>query len=1268
LLKLKRVDIQGFKSFYDRTEMRFHGSGIAAVVGPNGCGKSNLSDAISWVLGEQSAKTLRGARMEDVIFAGTRDRKPLGLAQVTLTMTDPAAHVPMESAGHVATIGAETVAVETTGAEINGIETNGVHTNGHANGHSNGHANKQTHAHAKPEDITITRRLYRSGESEYLINGRTARLRDIQDLFSGTGLGPESYAIIEQGRIGQILSNKPADRRAVIEEAAGIGKYKTRKRLAEARLESARQNLSRVFDILEEVGRQANSLKRQASKARRYEELRGEMVAHLRRAVSGRFQMLEREAVKLALDLNGAQSAFQNLSAQVQEQEQAHTRTQESCYRVDKELTAARGHVAELNLESERTRGRLELQAKQIAAIDDRLSAGETETQELEARHEREAAELEIAGQAVAAIEQESGSLRARLDQKTQERDALQRDLRERERGLEQSRTQVLKLLGDSSALRNQLAQLDEYLAAIERDAARSRKEEESAAADQARLTQVKNDLSSRLASQQIQLESLADRRRAADTELKTRQARTIEVRHKLDETRTALSRERARKDSLEEILSHRAYTTESVKRLFLDVEHGQIEGFRPSGVLADFVEVADASWEKACEEFLHEELEYVVVSGWNEAECGVELMRAGSDGRATFLVHPEASAASPLAPDLAAYPGVFGRLRDMLRLTNGFAQAPQGLLPRLARCFLVTDRGAAQTLATANPDCYFLLQDGVSYHGHAVSGGHKTAGGPLALKRELRELSSQVETRQRESDELSGELEELERGTAILAEDLEQLRAMQQAQEKDALALDHEQRKLAEEFARAGSRLSVARLELERLTREDQRSREQRELNQAQVAEKEQARFDQEKLLEEARGEFERLQTHAHGIGEEHAALRASLAGVEERSRSEKASAARLENQVRQLAARRQDLAQELERMGVERARLLGDNIELDQRAADLAQQSAVAAAAVERLAAEETEGRAALASLDDSLKALRVEAQAAQERRSEIELELVKKQAELKYLDETSRKELNASASEIAAEIAAGLEAGEEADPSTRAEISVEESEQRYQDVRARIEALGPVNPQALEEFQEAQQRYDFLNTQRQDLIDSIRDTETAIHELDTESRRRFKEAFDAINEHFRKMFQVLFGGGQGEMRLTDENNLSESGIDLVASPPGKRLQNVLLLSGGEKSLTAMALLMAIFRYTPSPFCILDEVDAPLDEPNIERLTRLIKDMSSETQFIVITHAKRTMEAAQALYGVTMQEPGVSKLVSVKFDPPPPTASPTSVAMAAV
>ena len=618
MLQLKRVDIQGFKSFYDRTEMRFHGSGVTAIVGPNGCGKSNLSDAISWVLGEQSAKSLRGSRMEDVIFAGTRERKPLGMAQVTLTMADPAAHRAPDPA-----------------------------MNGHANGHTPHH----------PAEVTITRRLYRSGESEYLIDGKTARLRDIQDLFMGTGLGPESYAIIEQGRIGQILSNKPADRRAIIEEAAGIGKYKTRKRLAESKLESAKQNLARVFDILEEVGRQANSLKRQASKAKRYEELRADMLNHLRSAVAGRFRLLESEAIKLALDLNQAQTNFQNLSGEVQFKEQEYTRTQESCYQVDAALTESRARVAELNLEAERTRSRLALQAKQIGAIEERMAAGETETRSLDERHQNESAELATHQESIAAIERDAAAARERLDSKSQERDALQNHLRDREHSLESARQQVLRLLGEASALRNQLAQADEYLAAMERDSARARKEEEGASADIAHLEYSRAELSSRLSARQMELESLTDRRRRVEEESKDRQQRTVEARQKLNGLRDALSKQKARKESLEGILSHRAYTTESVKRLF----DRPAEGFRPLGVLADFVEVTNPEWERASEEFLHEELEYVVVQDWSGAEHGIEVLRAASDGRATFLVHPDASQPSVAAPDLSSEPAVSG-------------------------------------------------------------------------------------------------------------------------------------------------------------------------------------------------------------------------------------------------------------------------------------------------------------------------------------------------------------------------------------------------------------------------------------------------------------------------------------------------------------------------------------------------------------------------------------------------------------------------------
>jgi chromosome segregation protein len=1210
LLKLKRVEIQGFKSFVDRTEMKFPGSGIAGIVGPNGCGKSNLSDAMSWVLGEQSAKSLRGTRMEDVIFAGTRDRKPLGLASVTMTLVDPAAEE--------------------------------VHVNGNGNGNG--------HAPAKPSEVTITRRLFRSGESEYLIDGKQARLRDIQDLFIGTGLGPESYAIIEQGRIGQILSNKPQDRRAIIEEAAGIGKFKTKKRLAEAKLEGAKQNLSRVFDILEEVGRQANSLKRQASKARRYEELKGEMIGYLRSSLTARYRMLERDAAKTALDLNLANAEFHSLSAQVTEREQEYSALQEACYRNDAELAESRRRLADFQLEQERTRGRLDSQAQQIGAMELRLGQGESESHELAKRHEQLRQELEAHLRSVVELEAGIQAARERLAAKAAEREQLQQALQQRARTLETGRQNVLRLLGESSALKNQLVQIGEYLSAIDRDAARCQRDEQTAIANLQQHAAVKSELSRRMSAGQMELESTADRKRRVEEELATRKTQAAEARKTLDYLRTEASRLKARKDSLEEILSHRAYTAESVKRLFTAIERGEAEGFRAAGVLADFVEVEPA-YEKAAEDFLHEELEYVVVQDWNDAERGINIMRTDLDGRATFLVHPEQDQQGRVLNTLAGDEGVVGRLSDHLRFTNGFASAPRDLLPRLAHCFLAEDRSAAQRLATRHPEFFFLLPDGVSYHGHAVSGGKKTGSGPLALKRELRELTGEVQVKQRAVEGTATALDQLEREIAGLSEDLESVRSLQQSQEKEALALDHEHRQLAEEFARAQSQLSVARLELERLRQEGGRAREQQERDQQLLDEREAARSVEEQVLEQSRADFEELQTNAHKLGEEHGALRAELAGFEERQRSERATQARHEAAIAAAAARRQEIAVEMERLGVERARLLSDNIELDRRAGELVEAILAAEEVVAELAARETTQRTNLTALDEALKQLRVNVQAAQERRLQIELELVRKQAELKYLDETSRKELGLPAEE--------LSAGEE---SVLDEAGLAEAEQKYQEVKARIEALGPVNPQALEEFQEAQQRYDFLNAQRQDLLDSIRDTEKAIHEIDVESRKRFSEAFEAVNGFFREMFRTLFGGGTGEMRLTDETNLAESGIDIVASPPGKRLQNVLLLSGGEKSLTAMALLMAIFRYTPSPFCILDEVDAPLDEPNIERLTRLLKEMSAETQFIVITHAKRTMEAAQSLYGVTMQEPGVSKLVSVRFGQDAPAPKPVA------
>jgi chromosome segregation protein len=1204
LLRLKRVELQGFKSFCERTELRFNGEGMAAIVGPNGCGKSNLSDAISWVLGEQSAKSLRGTRMEDVIFAGTRDRKPLGMAYVTMSLVDPQVY---HGTGH---------------HKLQPVEEG------------------QGKAHG---EVTITRRLYRSGESEYLIDGRPARLRDIQDIFMGTGLGPESYAIIEQGRIGQILSSKPQDRRGVIEEAAGITKFKTRKRLAEAKLEGAKQNLARVYDILEEVNRQVNSLKRQASKARRYAELQAELAAGLRIVLSGKYRLLERDAAKTAIELNLAAAEFKSLGEQVAAKEQAHESAQAACYELEQRLTEARGQLSEWNVEAERTRGRLAAQVKESGTIEQRIAQAEKESQELGARLDRLDGEIAVLQKNVTAFEQEIAQARGRMLEINRQREALQTKVREREKALESGRQVILRLLGEASTLKNQLAQIDEYLAGIDRETARSSKEEQVALAEIERFEIARKKLSETVAQRQLELESVSGERRRTEEELAERRSAAAELRREIDNAKTEVSAIRARKESLEQVLAHRTYTTESVKRLFASLEKGKAADLKPLGVLADFVEV-DPQFEKPAEEFLHEELEYVVVENWQQAERGLDFIRAELEGRATFLVHPEPNGnGKHHLPEPAIGPetGIAARLSDSLRLTNGFRDRATDLLPRVSLCFLAEDRGAAQRLSVAYPHLYFLLADGVCYHGHTVTGGRKSGAGPLAMKREARELAGRVAQQQAQLDEQVGRQEQLNREISGLEAELERLRGLQQAREKDRVALDHEMRKLGDDLARSNSRLSVARLELERLRRDAEKSAEQRQRNRAAVQEKERLRTEREQALESERQELEKLESQAVTVGEEHAATRAGLAALEERHRAERNAMARLEQQFHETTARRTDMAREIEQLGEQRARLLADNIELDKRAALLADEIAALEARTTQMAAQDAAMRETLHGGEEELKTLRSSIQESQEKRAQIEVDLVQKRAELKYLDETSRKELNLPVEELSA-----------ADDPIPDADSIAEAEQAAIDVRNRIEGLGAVNPAAMEEFLEAQQRQEFLSVQRQDLIDSIRDTEKAIQEIDQVSRQKFAEAFEAINNNFRGMFQTLFGGGTGEMRLTDQENLAESGIDIVCSPPGKRLQNVLLLSGGEKALAAVALLMAIFRYQPSPFCVMDEVDAPLDESNIGRLTRLLKEMSNETQFVLITHSKRTMEAAGALYGVTMQEPGVSRLVSVRMN----------------
>lgn len=1205
LLRLKKLELVGFKSFCDRQELPFNGGGVSAVVGPNGCGKSNISDSISWVLGERSAKSLRGSRMQDVIFNGSRDRKPSGMASVSLTLLDPEAHLKPKTA----------------------LVSNGSNGTNRVNGVS----------HGRPAEFTVTRKLFRSGESQYLINGKLCRLRDIQDIFLGTGLGPEHYAIIEQGRIGQILSSRPLDRRSIIEEAAGITKFKSRKRLSEFKLEGAKQNLHRVNDILQEVARQMNSLKRQASRARRFEELKKQRDENLSVLLAARYHDLHRRVVLGERELAAADMQYGQRNARVEELEEALRTSREYRQAAEEELEQQRTELSHLTVEIERIRSRVKEQARTVVETGQRMEQNKAEIVRLD---QRLAAFDEQFGVEQSALEQVAGQVRDLRDKLQDKSDQVRKQqslLGEAEQQQEEKRRLVLNLLGRTAAHRNELAKIDEFQAGNQRQLARIEEEKAAAETELGQLRLRRDEIRQTIEKRQAELDDLTERRTKILTEIANLKTSIEQRRDEAERLRDELSRLRARRQSLEEILSHHAYTTETVKNLFGLIEKQPADNFRPIGVLADCIEV-DREYEKATEDFLRDELEFVVVQDWREARVGLGLLRSDLHGYATFLVHPE----SPVLLEQAALgpeTGVIGRLADHIRLTNGLSGSASTLLPNLRSCYLVEDDETAKRLAVQYPDLFFLLPDGVCYHGHTVSGGKKSSAGPLALRRELHGLGPRLAEREQQLETTTAALEREQRELAAKNTELESIQSGLQSAEKEVLAVEHEMRQLGGQLERAERSIAVAESDGERLRQEHDQAQARRVEQMRAGEESEEQRIAAEAAISELAGRMEEARQVSARLAEDQTELRTELATLEERRKAALVALDRNREQAREEGERRERIARQVADWTTEREHLLAENQELEKRIRQDTSRKTELEFKTTQCADDIQASRNEASAMEDELQQDREELETVRERRSAAELRLVELNSDVKHEDEACRRDLERPLAELAADFG-------ECAPEKLAEV-----EDFQQHVEMKIRNLGPVNVLALEEYEEAQQRHEFLDTQRQDLLDSIRDTQKAITEIDTVSRKQFNEAFEEININFRGMFATLFGGGVGEMRLIETEDSSEAGIEMVASPPGKRLQNVALLSGGEKSLTAIGLLMAIFQYKPSPFCVLDEVDAALDDANIVRFRRLLQQMAGQTQFILITHAKTTMEVAQTLYGVIMQEPGVSRIVSVKI-----------------
>jgi chromosome segregation protein len=1277
MLKLKKIHILGFKSFCDRTELTVAGTGIAVVVGPNGCGKSNILDGVSWVLGEQSAKTLRGAHMQDVIFAGTRERKPLGMAEVTLTMVDPEAYegpIPVEPQVVVEHEGPadwdenelrrqraeeaeEIIANEQPGQaldpeqmlEVDAPEGSAPPQAASAQQAAMGEGpqavvlkirRRKFQRTPQKGEIVITRRLFRTGESEYLLNGKLCRLRDIQDIFMGTGLGPESYAIIGQERIGQLLSSKPHDRRAIIEEAAGITRFKNKKRLAELRLESAKQNLARVDDIFEEVTRQMNSLKRQASKAERFAAVRDELRGRLRVVLASRMALMDADQVKLEAEIGSLTERINASAAQIEAAEATQHELTGRGYELDSEGQEAQNRANAAAVERERAAARERANAERVIELETRIAAAGVELEQTKTQLSGIAEERTQQHSFLETAAGEAKAFRQQVEARQIEARTAAEEVFAAERQLESSRRHAMNLLTLAANARNHTAQGEESLATLEREAERLETEMNQSQMELESLGARSGEAKLRFTSAAETLKRLENEIAALREAVQARRAEETAQRTRVNQLRGEQATVAGRRDSFEARIRNHGYSTDTVRRL---LKPGALaEGMAPVGTLADFIEVS-GEYEGVVDEFLREELNYLVVESWVAAGEGVKLLKSGVDGRATFLIHPPAPVDGAILDESNGTidaPGLTP-LKDSIRVLNGFGRSLESILPKLGHGYLVEDPGEALRLAARHTHAFFLTTEGECFHNATVTGGKPASEGPLALKRELREAEGRL-------GNIEAELAQTEAKASELIQSIEELTAQLEARSA-------ERRQAERETADQGAALKQMDFETQRVERriaewtaQAARNQEAREAKRGAIEEKraEMLRLENEHrtaeaALDELQAELALQRQKREGLQQEAARVTAELAGLEERRRGAEAAFQRIDRLHADLERRVQSIDQQRTAATAERGQRVRESAELAQREQELAAARAEALALAQTLAAQAQALRQQLAVLETELKSGRASLDQLREQRASRSSEVAKLRSDLEHLEASCLAEVNLEA--------AVLRADEEIARLAEEELAAEEESCRG--LRQRIEQMGPVNMMALDEYKETAERHGFLETQRRDLMESIENTEETIKEIDQISRTKFDEAFAKINENFAQVFSRLFHGGQAFLRLTDAENQAESGLEIVASPPGKKLQNVLLLSGGEKALTALALLVGIFQFQPSPFCVLDEVDAPLDETNVSRLADLLHSLSRETQFLLVTHSKRMMQAADMIYGVTMQEPGVSKVVSVRL-----------------
>ncbi|MEW6419242.1 MAG: chromosome segregation protein SMC [Nitrospirota bacterium] len=1202
-MRVDRLELTGFKSFAEKTKFNFH-PGITCIVGPNGCGKSNIVDAFRWVLGEQSAKSLRGEKMEEVIFNGSASKRPKGMADVTMV--------------------------------VSGLYGNNPPTPPFSKGGQGGLSNEN--GEGISDVAYVTRRLYRSGDSEYLLNKSQCRLKDIKDLFLDTGLEVRSYSILEQDRIAEILNSKPQDRRFLIEEIAGVMKYNVRKKEAQAKLESSRANLQRINDIVIEVKKQINLLDRLAKKAERYKRLSSEI-----RSIELRIAKRDYQALKESFDV---------ILTDYNTLKEEETLKKAELARIENLTEAKRLEILEKEKELEQILIKFQNLEREISEIEKGIAVARTERdnnneylsklyqQEEEFSH-REAEmlnrqkELDETG---VTLLSEMESQKELLKEKNDFLRFMEEELLENENLLDEKRREIFRVSEELSNLRNNQNMLQSSIEGLKQREAASAKDADQLKTELSKIDISLKDMELNLLDKNNDLLLLNEKKEVLVNELSDSKGKIENIRENLSRLKEELASHTSRIDSLREIIFDR-----STKELLSeDVSLNLLAS------ISDVIEI-EGEYEKAIESGLSEKVNSFILPSIRDIEIAVSVVKEKNLSRTAFIpVNPPKFPHTPLwerdnppnPPLLKGGEGGFsektdipegtiGRALNFIRTKEEFSEIAKSLFENI---FIVKDLKTALDLVVSGVNLFYVTLDGevIEPSGTVIVGEVK---GIFRRKREIRELESTTQNSRAMIERSEAELNSIQQLIQTKEGEIKDIESSIVIKEKEVSLLKLTDENYRDEKERKDRKLAHLTLEIEQIINE-------KESIERLISEKESEikLIDSKKLELDRYGaslqeEISQKRAHLDECRAEVTDIRLSIASLKERIESVGKGKENINKEIMQNNQKKAFLSEEISSI---KSRISHREAEMEEYEEKVRALISVA----DELKTEITNRKEVienkngeLLSAEKGLKLIRNQIDSVLQRVAELDIHRAEHKLKMENLSENIK--LNY-----------GLEIN-----AIEAESLTEEDEKRLIELREKVQELGPVNLGTLEEYEELRIHYEFLTTQQEDLNRSIAELEEAITKINISTRRRLREAFDALKVKFSEVFLALFGGGRAELVMTDENNILETGIDIIAQPPGKRLQNINLLSGGEKTFTALSLLFASFLIKPTPLCILDEADSALDELNTERFANMLQELSKDTQFIVVTHNRNTVSVADYIYGITMEEAGVSKVISMQL-----------------